>query len=66
METPDFYIYAADVDWFVTTLIDIYSNSKGMKLKALLEDAIKEIDQDLLFKDFFQYTRLPNNGVVPQ
>ncbi len=160
METPDFYKYATDVDWFVTTLIDIYSknassivgdtykksnnigtprgnegftgelvgvptknfivheldnivkmlnagriefilfersatmstiqkfkfdnihyrmvddsikagfsvnkNSKGMKIKALLEDAIKEIDQDLLFKDFFQYTRLPNNGVVPQ
>ncbi len=159
METPDFYEYAVDVDWSVTTLIDIYSkdpgkiasddyktsmsigtprgnqdfmgemfgiptenfkineldnivrmvnagriefilfersatmstiqkfkfdtihyrmvddsikagfavnrNDRGQKVKALLEAAIKNVDQDLLFKDFFQYTKLPAKGVVP-
>ncbi|HCY88308.1 MAG TPA: hypothetical protein DHV36_24440 [Desulfobacteraceae bacterium] len=159
METPEFYTYAVDVEWFVTTLIDIYAksagdvasdtykvskrigtprgnegfmselfgipathfmvneldnivkmlnagrlefilfersatmstiqklklpgihykmiddsikagfavnkNPRGQQVKKLLEDAIRNTDQDSLFKDFFKYTRLPEQGVVP-
>lgn len=158
METPDFYKYAVDVDWHVTTKIDVYStnkdvlaedqyktlkkigtprgnegffsemfgisqknfyvgeleslirmvkakridvllfersasmstiqklnidtihyqmiddsikasfavnkNSNGKRIKALLENAIKLTDQKSIFKDFFQYTKLPDQGTV--
>lgn len=160
METPEFYEYAQDVDWYVTTLIDVYAkdekslgsdefktsekigtpqgneafmsdlfgipaknfkvneldnivkmlnagrleyilfersatmstvqklkigdvhyrmiddsikagfavnkNQRGQHVKQLLEAAIKTIDQDRLFKNFFQYTKLPPQGVVPE
>ena len=159
METPDFYAYAVDVEWYVTTLIDVYAktsgdaasdnykvskrigtprgnegfmselfgiptanfmvneldnivkmlnvgrldfilfersatmstiqklklpnihylmiddsikagfavnkNARGQEVKKLMEAAIRNTDQDSLFKDFFKYTRLPAEGVVP-
>jgi polar amino acid transport system substrate-binding protein len=158
METPEFYEYAVDVDWYVTTKIDFYSkkkenlsgdlykslgkigtlrgneqffsevfgipvknfflneldnlvkmmnsnridgiffersasmstiqklnvkdihykliddsikasfavnkNSNGMRLKTIIENAIKNTDQKAIFKDYFHYIELPDQGIV--
>ena len=36
METPDFYEYAVDVDWSITTLIDVYSKDPGKDRKSVV------------------------------
>ncbi len=42
----------------------VNKNNNGIRIKALLEDAIKKIDQKIIFKDYFRYTDLPGKGII--
>ncbi|MBU2630681.1 MAG: hypothetical protein KKE61_18875, partial [Proteobacteria bacterium] len=52
------------IDDSVKASFAVNKNSNGIRLKALLENAIKMIDQKSIFKDFFRYTQLPDQGTV--
>lgn len=44
----------------------VTKDSNGKRIKALLENAIKNIDQETIFKDYFRYISLPDKGMVIQ
>lgn len=42
----------------------VRKDKDGQALKTWLEEAVRQIDQARIFKDFFQYTELPDQGVL--